>query len=109
MRRVNGEVAPSTHTAVTENSRSVEGGGRGPGRSGLTTESGDQRREVTISQILVIIVVVFLVTQSFKVSFAMMRLFRQATLLNMQILGYCGFVRGIQSFNGWIGWVSCMD
>ena len=80
MRRVNGEVAPSTLTATSENSRSVAGGGRG--RSGLTTESGDQRREVTISQILVIIVVVFLVTQSFKVSWAMIRLFRHVYSTN---------------------------
>ena len=71
VRRVNGEVAPSTQTAANENSRSQASGERG--RSGLTTESGDQRREVTISQILVIIVVVFLVTQSFKVCFPIKR------------------------------------
>ena len=67
VRRVNGEVSPSSHqTAVVENSRSATSAGKV--RGGLTTESGDQRREVTISQILVIIVVVFLLTQSFKVS-----------------------------------------
>ena len=53
----------SSNTTIT-NSRMVK---EERSRRGLTTESGDQRREVTISQILVIIVIVFLVTQSFKV------------------------------------------
>lgn len=66
VRRVNGEVSPSNQIDAVENSRSATSAGKV--RGGLTTESGDQRREVTISQILVIIVVVFLLTQSFKVS-----------------------------------------
>ena len=66
VRHVYGEVSPSNQTAAVENSRSATSAGKV--RGGLTTESGDQRREVTISQILVIIVVVFLLTQSFKVS-----------------------------------------
>merc|ERR1712117_862549 len=65
VRRVNGEVSPSNQIDAVENSRTATSAGKV--RGGLTTESGDQRREVTISQILVIIVVVFLLTQSFKV------------------------------------------
>ena len=59
-------MSPSNQIDAVEHSRTATSAGKV--RGGLTTESGDQRREVTISQILVIIVVVFLVTQSFKVS-----------------------------------------
>ena len=64
IRHANSQLMPSSSNTTIANSRMLS---EERSRSGLTTESDDQRREVTISQILVIIVIVFLVTQSFKV------------------------------------------